>query len=789
MNARSTMKVGGLLCALAIGLGFGLVPVQPDSIAPVDSAAVDLERRLAEDVRPILDAYCIDCHGERRRKGKVRLDALASIHDIVNLGETLDLAHEMLSTGEMPPEDEVRPTEHEALVVMQWIRDAADYYPADGAIDPGWFTIHRLNQAEYRNTMRDLLGVDADEIDLTAGLPPDDTGYGFDNNADVLTISPLHLDRYLTAAERALDYALGPVVSINDEPVMLPHLRMSGGGNALPRGGFYLYTNGAVEGTFEAPIAGTYEIEFSSWGTPGGDEDPRLSVRVDRKEVESFWIPARRDNPQTERVRLNLAAGRHVIAGHFTNDYYEQDVADRNLGIDFIAVAGPLTIDDDARPAGYARVFGSESALTKSGAARTIISDFAARAFRRPVTNEEIEPLLALYRGALAAGDEREEAIRLALTACLVSPRFLYRAVVPGESVDAMGTQRLDAFELASRLSYFLWSSMPDDALFAAAESGALLDDDTLREQVGRMLADTKSEAFIENFVGQWLQLRNLAEVEFDQERFPEFDDGLRASMITEATLFFGDVVRSNRSVLDLIDSQDTFVDQRLASLYGLPDAPRRGFQRVELPESSPRGGVITMAGVLAVTSYPTRTSPVRRGLFVLDEILGVPPPPPPPDIPPLEQAQQIVGPEATLREQLQAHLNDATCASCHRRMDPIGLAMENFSPTGAWRNVVSGTPIDASGALPGGVAFSGASELKKILLARERQFVENLCKKVLTYALGRGPEPFDRPAIGRMVRQTRDADGRFGALVEAIVLSDTFRSYRQRSASHDPTE
>jgi hypothetical protein len=339
----------------------------------------------------------------------------------------------------------------------------------------------------------------------------------------------------------------------------------------------------------------------------------------------------------------------------------------------------------------------------------------------------------------------------------------------------------LDGYELASRLSYFLWSSMPDEPLMQAAADGSLVTDAGLKAQVKRMLADGKSRAFIENFSGQWLQLRGLESVAIDRERFPEYDDKLRDAMNTEATLFFGDVLRSDRSVLEFLDSEATFLNGKLAKFYGIPGVEGNEFRRVPLPEGSPRGGVLTMGAILTLTSNTTRTSPVKRGLFVLDQILGTPPPPPPADIPPLEQAVHNK-PGATVREQLAAHVAVASCAACHNRLDPLGLTFENFDTVGRWRTEENGKPIDASGTLPGGVVLRNSEDLKKTLLSRSDQFVESLSAKVLTYALGRGVEPFDRPAIARIAKQTRAQGDKLSALVESVVLSETFRTCRGRS-------
>jgi len=760
-------------------------PDQPQPHQP-DPLATELNRRLTEDVRPLLQQNCFRCHGHQKQKAGLRLDQADSLQAVLEAAGDWEFVREMITTGQMPPDDQPRPTEHEVLTIAQWIDDALAYQPLDAKPDPGWFTIHRLNKAEYRGTMRDLLGIDPAQTDLAAGLPPDDTGYGFDNIADVLTMSPLQLERYLDAADRALDLALGQPVTINAEPKPLRDLKITANGNGLRQGGFYLYSRGSVIGEFDAPATAEYEITITAWGTPGGDAEPHLDVRTDGKHLGAFDVPARRDDPQDYSLRTTLDRGRHRIYATFTNDYYVKDVADRNLAIEAISVAGPLS--EIRRPDAFNQVFfetppDHASHETQREIATRIIDRFATRAFRRPLTPDELAQLTTLYDASREAGDAFEQSVRVALTATLVSPNFLYRYVtkdVPNED----GVYTLDDFELASRLSYFLWSSMPDDELMQLAHqgalTGALASDQTLRTQVRRMLADPKSDAFITNFAGQWLLLRNLAGFQVDASLYADFDEDLRSAMISEATLFFEDIVRADRSVLDLLSSNHPFLNERLANLYGIPGVKGDVLRRVELPQDSPRGGVLTMGAVLTVTSNPTRTSPVKRGLYVLDQLLGTPPPPPPPDIAPLEEAK-VVGENPTLRDQLAAHLTNPTCAACHSRMDPIGLALENFNAIGAWRDTEGGRPIDASGVLPGGVDFVGPNQLKQILLARDDLFVENLSKKILTYALGRGIEPFDRPTIRQITEHVRDSDDRFQSLIEAVVLSDAFRTCRDR--------
>ena len=750
-----------------------------------DPLARQLEERLAVDVMPIVQEFCIRCHGPEKRKGDVRLDGVRSIDEIMLTAWEWETAREMLEFGDMPPEDEPSPSDLQRLTIIQWIDDALAYYPEDGAVDPGWFTIHRLNKAEYRNTVRDLLGVDPGEVDLAADLPPDDTGYGFDNIADVLSMSALQLELYLDAAERAVELGLGPVVEVSDEP--RPVGKLEAPRNGTPLGtGFAMYSNGEVFGWAEAPVAGEYEVVIETWGQRAGDELPRLSVRVDDREVGEAFVEAQRGEIEEVRARVRLDAGRHKFAGVFTNDFYIPNEADRNLAIETVSLVGPIGEID--RSAAYEAVFfvrpgeGAGEAAERSVAQR-VVRRFAERAFRRPVREDEFRRLMKLYEQSRGAGDGYEDAVRTTLVAALVSPHFLYRSVGNRESDDPSAVYELSDYELASRLSYFLWSTMPDEELFALAAKGRLADEEVLRGQARRMLADPRADAFIENFAGQWLLLRNLERIAIDPGTFPDYSTELRDDMVREAVLFFADIVRGDRSVLELVESGETFLNERLASHYGIEGVEGAEFRRVALGPHSARGGVLTMGAVLTVTSNPTRTSPVKRGLYVLDQLLGSPPPPPPPNIPRLEQSasEAHLGEDASLREQLSAHLTDPTCVTCHRRMDPIGLAMENFDAIGRWRDGYGETPIDAKGELPGGVVFDGPAELKEILLAREEDLVENLGRQVLTYALGRGLEPFDRPTVRGITEEVRSRGDRFGALVEAVVSSEAFRSCRGR--------
>lgn len=746
-----------------------------------DPAAAEIEAEFVDSIEPLLFVYCYECHNDSRSKGGVSFENISSIKGMLEASEDLEIARELVETLQMPPGRRAKPIPEEREIITQWIDKVLDYTSPSGTIDPGWATIHRLNKNEYENTLRDLLGIDARRIGLTSGLPPDDVGYGFDNIADVLTVSPLHLEAYLEAAELAVEAALGPEITIGNEPWLLPNIQRAGRGRPLRQGGQFFSTNGSLRSRTSVPITGEYMISLHTWGTQGGDDLPHLSLRVNGKQILSLDVQAQSEaEAEHVKVPITLEAGDAEFSAHFTNDYWVPNVADRNLAIDGFSIAGPLTEESIRRPAMYAEVFDTQ--MRDRAEAIQFVNVFLPRAFRRAIEQDELRELMSLYESTVREGGSHERGIRQMMTAALVSPSFLYRSTSLSRVTSTNDSiHTLTGYELASRLSYFLWSSMPDDELFSLAQSGDLLEDEVLKDQVRRMLADERSEAFVRNFAGQWLLLRNLESIEIDREIYTNYNTELMHDMTTEAELFFADILRSDRAILNLIDSDDVFINERLAALYGIENIEGEDFRRVQLPEASVRGGVLTMGSTLTVTSNPTRTSPVKRGLYVLEQLLGTPPPPPPPDIPRLETSAAEVGSQASLREQLEAHLTDSSCAACHIRMDPIGLAMENFNAIGSWRDAYESAPIDASGVLPGGISFDGPNELKAILLDKHETFREHLAGELLTYAIGRGMEPFDRPAIRLISEHTSSNEDTLSSMIEGVVLSGTFRTCRRR--------
>jgi mono/diheme cytochrome c family protein len=781
----NTLLISALVGSLVVAsLGFNRSATDPPTdphARLTDPLADDLTRRLAAELAPFLAAHCLSCHTGTDAKADLPLDHLSTLA----AAQTADLRliREMIASGEMPPKSKPRPPEHDRLLATQWLDAALAYVSPDAPIDPGWSTPHRLNRTEYRLTLRDLLAINPDHHDLAERLPPDDIGYGFDNIADVLSTSPLAVEQYLAAAERAVDLALGPLVEFGDHPRPVSPL-VGTSGQALSGGGFMQYSTGPVSGSIDIRVEADYLIRVRAFEQRGGDEHANLSLRVGTTTLAELRVDAPKDNPREFEVRARLKTGTHSLAAHFTNDFWDNGKADRNLGVVSISIAGPLHEKTTVRPKAHAEIFAHATGRGDDDRAANLLRAFASRAYRRPASDADTAALVAVYDARRDAGDAFEPAVRTSLTAALISPQFLFRVIHVPNPRDPDSKYPLDAYELASRLSYFLWSSMPDAPLLAAAADGSLKTDEALTAHVRRMLADPKSAAFIRHFAGQWLNLRALDTLAIDRAAFPAYDDALRADMREEIERTLADLLTSGRPVTDLLDWRYAFLNERLAAHYAVPNVKGPHFRRVTLPESSPRGGILTSAAVLTVTSNPTRTSPVKRGLFVLDQILGTPPPPPPADIPPLEQAENLPA-NPTVREQLAAHTTVASCAACHNRLDPLGLAFENFDAVGTWRTHEqageASRPIDASGTLPTGERLSGVRDLKNVLLDRREQFLENLAAKLMTYALGRGTEPFDRPAIRQIAARTHTHADRLDALIESIVLSDSFRTVRGR--------
>ena len=755
------------------------IPVTIFALAPwvgaVDETR-DLMAQYRDQVRPVFVNYCYDCHGDGLKRGELALDAYPDIASMIAQRDVWKRIRDHIDFRLMPPPDEPAPGDEERQAMLDWI-DAA-VFPVDAENpDPGHVTLRRLNRNEYQNTVHDLLDV---KVDVATLLPPDDSGYGFDNIGDVLTLSPLHLERYLEAARTALDVATHP------DP-MPPHQTridgkgLKGAGN--PSGDRYLlHGNGEASADFKTHGDGFYRIVVTASGTPADHGFPEFNLEVEGETLASWKVETPEHSPERFTHELRVADRRNLrIAVRFTNDAWfpdHQDPAqrDRNLMVHRIVLQGPLDGPRPRKPASHRRLYGDQVAGESDAAYMTrVLARFARNAFRRPPHDREIERYLAFIDIAREQGDGIEHAIRMAMEAMLVSPSFLFREE-PTDAVAAEGKMLISEHALASRLSYFLWSTMPDETLLALADEGQLRAQ--LRAQIERMLLSKKSDALVANFAGQWLQLRDMDAVSPSNKHFTGIDRALTRDMRIETEMLFRHVIRENLPVRTLLDADFTFINERLARHYGIPGVEGGEFRRISL-DGTPRRGILNHASILTLTSYPTRTSPVLRGKYILENILDTPPPPPPPNIPQLEEPGSG-GEKTSLRQQMERHRDDPNCSSCHALMDPIGFGLENFDGIGAWRDSENRLPIDPSGTLATGESFVTAEELRRIIAVDyESKFRRSIATKMLTYALGRGVEWYDRPAIDEIVLKAGTDDARFHGLVRAVVESVPFQ-YRR---------
>ena len=639
--------------------------------------------------------------------------------------------------------------------------------------DPGRVTLHRLNRAEYNNTVRDLLGTTRTPAD---DLPADDRGYGFDNIADLLTLSPVQLELYQGAAQALIEEALrSPVIPSVRRQFEAEALTATSGGASGTA--WNLWSNGELRAPFRPTATGPYRITVRAWQTRGGPDDARFNLLVDGRVVMGFTVPNLAATPGEFTADVTLASTLPVVvAAQFTNDFYDAAaMQDRNLLIDWIRVEGPIgTMGPPNLARGRILTCDPLAAAGEDACAREVIRAFARRAWRRPLADDEVSRLAALVGVAHAQGEGFEAGLHLALQAVLLSPHFLFRVELDADPTSP-AAHALNDHELAARLSYFLWSSMPDAALFALADAGRLHDPATLRAQVERMLADPKSRSLTDNFAGQWLYTRSLADHDADPTRFPGYTPALRASFRAETEAYFNAFLREDIGMDQFLTARFTFVDDALAGFYGLDAPPGTGVRRIDLTGNR-RGGLLTQGSVLTVNSHPDRTSPVLRGQWVLNQLMCEPPPPPPPDV--MGLATEII-PTGSLRQRFQQHRADPRCASCHALMDPIGFAFEHFDAVGAWRALDEGFAIDTTGTLPGtGTAFDGATSLAA-LLASDPRYPRCVTRQWFTYALGRGPDPSDDASLEAISHDWSAAGMRLRDLVLRIATSDAFTQRR----------
>jgi len=764
--------------------------------APAPRATAD-----ASSSQSVVTRYCITCHNDRTKTGELTLEH-ADLADVPKSAELWEKAIRKIRAGQMPPAGMPRPDAAALEGFVSYLETSIDR-AADASPRPGRTALHRLNRAEYANAIRDLLAL---EIDSTALLPPDDESSGFDNIADVLTVSPSLMERYLSASWNISRMALG---NLKIQPSMVTHrvrpdLSQDQHIEGLPPG-----TRGGmlVEHTF--PVDAEYVIKLRMWRNTfdlmRGMEDPHdIEIAMDGKRLTVVTVGGREDfgtmaeNPGTfgaelDRkltVRLPVKAGTHtlwattVLKSQAPRDdlikpFIRTTVDGLDImgdpSVDRITVEGPFAATSPGDTASRRKILSCKpaAAAQEQACARQILTSLARQAYRKPVDRATTDVLMDFYARGRKTGGTFERGIESALQFVLASPEFLFR-IEPDPATTPKGIYQLGDVALASRLSFFLWSSLPDETLITLAAQGKLRQPAVFEQQVRRMLADPRSKTLVDNFAEQWLHLRNLKNSNPDLGAFPDFDDNLRQAMKEETELFFNSIMREDRSVMDLLNADYTFVNERLARHYGMPNIYGSRFRRVQVPNET-RRGLLGQASILTVTSYPNRTSPVERGKWILTNLLGVPPQPPPPNVPTLPEAGAD-GKVLSLRERMEKHRANPVCAGCHRSMDPIGFAMENFDGIGRWRVKEDQQPIDATGTLFTGAKIDGISGLRREIAAHPEVFVGVLTERMLTYALGRGLESYDMPAVRKIVHDARATNYRFSAIVLGVTRSVPFQ-------------
>ena len=741
------------------------------ALAPTNEKADDA---FDDVVRPFVAQHCARCHGEAEPQGDLALTTFATADAARAAPDTWELVRDVLAYGEMPPEGEPAPPAPEVEAVLAWLEGTLGSDDEGGPVDPGPAVLRRLNHTEYANTVRALFGVD---YPVEERFPRDPIGFGFDNNADALAIPDLLFEKYLEAAHEIAQLAIRVDDSREPRTRRFDGERLAGEhhrGDAV-----VLPSHGAATAHATVPRDGDYLVRARAWAQQAGDEVARMELRVGETLVESFEVPNVAGSPGHFEARARLPEGESALHAAFVNDYYEPEDPDpanrdRNLYVGWIELVGPL---DPPEPTAFQRAllerFGEELG---DGRRDALLAHLARHVWRRPPSDTEVRRLARLTAGDELAGATLEEELQLALEALLASPNFLYRVELDPPPSRATPVRPLTDWELATRLSYFLWSAPPDEELYARCERGELQNDTVLGAEVERMLDDPRSRALADHFATQWLQVRGLAEATPDPERFPDFDAELRAAMHTETVLFFDALLRDRRSAWELVDGDWTFANERLARHYGLDGVEGSAMRRVSLADT-PRRGVLGHGSVLLSTSDPTRTSPVKRGKWVLDALVGAPPPAPPPGADSIDDSPEARA-AASLRERLELHRTDPNCAVCHARMDPLGFGLENYDGTGAWRDAEEGHAIDASGELPDGRRFDGPLGLSR-LLRDDGRFARTLCEKLLAYALGRGLVRGDRRTVEWVLARAGGDEPVLRELVRAICMSDAFRTRR----------
>jgi hypothetical protein len=760
MPFRLTQFVALFTCALAAGAN---------------------ESSFSRQVKPLLQKYCHDCHADGMNKGNVTLDHWKSEAEALKDRERWARVISVLERHEMPPRKKKQPTPAERAELIVYLERHVLGNDCDRP-DPGRVTIRRLNRVEYNNTVRELLGID---FQPAADFPVDDSGYGFDTIGDVLSIPPILLEKYLAAAEKIVDAALGLNQASVPETRRYPIDLLEVGYNAKQRGDGWVVLNSVEEDDVAVPVEratpAEYIVRAHAYARQESTNRITLAFMLDQQPIQVVEVETNQIAARVYESRITVPPGKHrlrAVVRRVKDGLSETEALRWKSGplqqgsvfLEWMEIDGPHAIGD-AQSLATIQPPGVEKG---PAAAREFITGFARRAYRREVSEAETARLFTLAENSWSRGSSHEEGIAVAMKAAMVSPHFLFRRELQPEPDNPRSIHPINEFALAARLSYFIWSAMPDEELFREARNQTLRKN--LETQVRRMLRDPRALALVENFGGQWLQFRAVTLLTPDHPTYQEFDEPLRDAMRRETELLFEHILREDRSIVEFLTADYTFVNDRLARHYGLDATPGPEFQRVSLA-GTPRRGVLTHASVLALTSNPTRTSPVKRGKWVLENFLNAPPPPPPADVPELDDSKELKG---TLRQRLEQHRDNPLCASCHARMDPIGFGLENFDGIGSWRVKDHGEPIDATGELTTGESFGTPIEMIQILATEKKdQYVRCVIEKMLTYALGRGVEYYDRCAVTQIADELSRNDHKFSALILGIARSAPFQLRR----------
>jgi Protein of unknown function (DUF1592)/Protein of unknown function (DUF1588)/Protein of unknown function (DUF1585)/Protein of unknown function (DUF1587)/Protein of unknown function (DUF1595)/Cytochrome C oxidase, cbb3-type, subunit III len=752
---------------------------------------------------PVFNKYCVTCHNARLKTGGFVLDP-AELEHVGAHAEQWEKVVKKLRTQAMPPAGLPRPDDATYNSTAAWLETELDRASAEHVELGKLPLLHRLSRTEYENAIHDLLVLDAlpQEMNYSLLLPPDNASSGFDNLADLLFVSPTAMESYLEAARKISRLAVGDP----SMPVMVNTYRLSGEHTQdIHEQGLPFGTRGGLGIRTDVPLDGDYVFKVELAGAPR--EPDQLEITVDGARAQLVEVgekpqpgaaPRGFRGPQKPlEIHVQLKGGPRMIGVTFVQKSEARDedtVRPRmrgrgtELAIDIVTISGPYHAQAPGETPSRRRIFVCHpvSAANETACAKRILSNLERRAYRKPVSQADLQDVLPFYVAGRKDGSF-DRGIERALERLLVSPQFLFRIERDPPGIAPGTPYRVSDLELASRLSFFLWSSIPDDELLNVAARGRLKDPVVLEREVRRMLADPRSESLVTNFAEQWLYVRDIDAKKPDELLFPDFDETLRNAFRRETDLFLDSVLRGNHSVLDLMTANYTFVNGRLAKHYGIPNIEGTYFRRVTFPPDSPRGGLLGQGSILTLTSYATRTSPVLRGKWILENILSAPPPPPPPNVPPLKTEANDTGKPLTMRQAMEAHRANPVCASCHARMDPIGFAMDNFDAVGRWRDTGAGQAIDASGVLPEGTKFNGVAELKKALLRNPEQFVDTITEKLLMYAIARNVQYYDRPAIRAIVRRAAASNFTFASLVLGVVKSAPFQM--RKSQPEEPAK